>query len=89
MYEDQKLVCEDCGAEFIFTAGEQEFYAEKGLTNVPKRCPDCRHARKQRGKKRLYDAVCSGCGAQTQVPFKPIEGKDVYCRECFAKMKEQ
>ncbi len=29
MYEDEKLVCEDCGKEFVFTAGEQEFYAEK------------------------------------------------------------
>ena len=88
MYEDQKLVCEECGAEFIFTAGEQEFYAEKGLTNVPKRCPDCRKARKQRNRKKLYDAVCSKCGAATKVPFKPIEGKEVYCRECFAKLKD-
>ena len=47
MYEDEKLVCEDCGKEFVFTAGEQEFYAEKGLVNKPKRCPECRKARKQ------------------------------------------
>ena len=46
MYQDEKLVCEDCGAEFVFTAGEQEFYAEKGLVNKPKRCADCRRARK-------------------------------------------
>ena len=39
MYEDEKLVCEDCGKEFTFTAGEQEFYAEKGLVNKPKSCP--------------------------------------------------
>ena len=42
MYQDEKLICEDCGKEFDFTAGEQEFYAEKGLTNKPKRCPECR-----------------------------------------------
>ena len=42
MYEDEKLVCEDCGMEFMFTVGEQEFYAEKGLVNKPKRCPECR-----------------------------------------------
>ena len=47
MYEDKTLVCKDCGAEFVFTAGEQEFYAEKGLTNKPKRCQDCRKAKKQ------------------------------------------
>ena len=33
MYEDKTLVCKDCGKEFVFTAGEQEFYAEKGFTN--------------------------------------------------------
>ena len=36
MYQDEKLVCEDCGAEFVFTAGEQEFYAEKGLSTSRK-----------------------------------------------------
>ena len=83
----RELVCEDCGAEFIFTAGEQEFYAEKGLVNKPKRCPDCRKARRNnnRKKRRMYDAVCSKCGAQTQVTFKPIPGKEVYCKDCFTK----
>lgn len=85
MYQDDKLKCEECGSEFIFTAGEQEFYAEKGLTNTPKRCPDCRKARKQSRKRKLYDAVCAKCGCETQVPFKPIEGKAVYCKECFQK----
>jgi len=85
MYQDQKLICEGCGCEFIFTIGEQEFYAEKGLTNKPKRCTDCRKLRKQKGKKDLHDATCTKCGAQTQVPFKPIEGKDVLCRDCFKK----
>ena len=42
MYQDEKLVCEDCGAEFVFTAGEQEFYAEKGLVNLK----DARNAEK-------------------------------------------
>ncbi len=45
--EDKKLVCKDCGAEFVWTVGEQEFYQEKGFTNEPVRCPDCRKARKQ------------------------------------------
>jgi len=39
--QDKKIVCKDCGTEFIFTVGEQEFYAQKGLTE-PKRCKDCR-----------------------------------------------
>ena len=41
MYEDKTLVCKDCGNEFIFTAGEQEFYAEKGFENEPQRCREC------------------------------------------------
>lgn len=45
--QDKTLVCKDCGAEFTFTVGEQQFYAEKGFTNEPQRCPDCRKARKQ------------------------------------------
>lgn len=85
MYEDEKLICEECGNEFVFTAGEQEFYSEKGLVNKPKRCQDCRKARKQKHKRKLYDTVCSKCGAETKVPFKPIEGKEVFCRDCFQK----
>ena len=46
-YTDITLVCKDCGAEFVFTSGEQAFYAEKGFTNQPVRCPACRKARKQ------------------------------------------
>lgn len=44
---DKALNCKDCGAEFLFTVGEQEFYKEKGFENEPVRCPDCRRARKQ------------------------------------------
>ncbi len=47
MYENKTLICKDCGNEFDFTAGEQEFYAEKGFTNEPQRCKSCRDARKQ------------------------------------------
>ena len=45
--EDKTLVCKDCGAEFVFTAGEQQFYKEKGFENEPVRCPACRKARKE------------------------------------------
>ena len=44
---DQTLYCRDCNQEFTFTVGEQEFYASRGLTNAPSRCPECRAARKQ------------------------------------------
>jgi CxxC-x17-CxxC domain-containing protein len=48
-YADKTLTCRDCGTQFVFTAGEQEFYAQKGFTNEPTRCPSCRAARKQGG----------------------------------------
>lgn len=88
MFEDEKLTCEECGCEFVFSIGEQEFYSEKGLTNKPKRCPECRKARKQKNRKKLYDAICSKCGVETKVPFKPIEGKEVFCRDCFVKKED-
>lgn len=49
MYQDKTLICKDCGKEFVFTAGEQEFYAEKGFENEPQRCRECRQARKNGG----------------------------------------
>ena len=90
MYEDKILKCKECGAEFVFTAGEQEFYAEKGFTNEPQRCKACRNARKQShgGEKQMYTAICASCGKEAKVPFKPNGEKPVYCSECFAKMKE-
>lgn len=45
-FQDKTLVCKDCGQEFVFTAGEQAFYKEKGLDNEPKRCKECRDKRK-------------------------------------------
>ena len=45
-YADKTITCVDCGTEFVFTAREQEFYASRGLTNEPRRCADCRRARK-------------------------------------------
>lgn len=44
--EDRTLVCQDCGCEFTFTAGEQEFYKEKGFESDPKRCKPCRDKKK-------------------------------------------
>ena len=82
MYEDKTLVCKECGAEFVFSAGEQEFYAEKGFQNEPQRCKSCRDARK-------ITATCASCGGEARVPFQPSSDRPVYCSECFAKLKEQ
>ena len=89
MYEDKTLVCKECGNEFIFTAGEQEFYAGKGLTNEPKRCLTCRRARKNadRPEAPRYDAVCANCGCDFKLKFQPHEDRPVYCDDCFKQMK--
>ena len=71
MYEDKTLVCKDCGNEFVFTAGEQEFYASRGFENEPQRCKACRDARKNagRGTREMFTAVCASCGKEARVPF--------------------
>ena len=90
--QDKTIVCVDCGNEFVFTTGEQEFYAQKGFTNEPTRCPSCRAARKasrgaggfaDRGDRQMYPAVCAQCGKETEVPFQPRGDKPVYCSDCF------
>lgn len=92
MKEDKSLACKECGAEFVFTASEQEFYEQKGFTNEPGRCLQCRKARKQRmgdGQERaprqMHQAICAECGIDTEVPFKPSGDRPVYCHDCFKK----
>ncbi|MBP2650429.1 MAG: CxxC-x17-CxxC domain containing protein [Firmicutes bacterium] len=93
MAQDKTLTCRDCGAEFVFTASEQDFFAEKGFTNEPGRCPSCRAARKQnngRGgyqQREMHPATCAACGVETQVPFRPSNDRPVYCRDCFNQNK--
>jgi CxxC-x17-CxxC domain-containing protein len=89
MFEDKVLICRDCGREFTFTAGEQEFYAEKGFQNEPVRCRECRNNRKNASRnenREMYDAVCAECGAPTKVPFLPRNDKPIYCSACFANL---
>ncbi len=97
-YEDKNLTCQDCGISFTFTASEQELFAQRGYTNEPKRCPDCRAAKKQRSgggsfgggyrqQREMYPAVCAQCGKDTQVPFQPRGDRPVYCSDCYTKVK--
>ncbi len=89
-FQDKSLQCADCGQEFIFTAGEQEFYASRGLQNEPKRCPECRRTRKADrygSPRRMFPVVCAQCGKDTEVPFEPREDRPVYCSECYNKAK--
>ena len=88
--QDKTLVCRDCGEEFVFTAGEQGFYLEKGLLNDPQRCPACRASRRREradNQRQMTTVVCAACGAQTSVPFVPRLDRPVYCNTCFEKVK--
>ena len=94
-FVDKTLECSDCGASFTFSAAEQEFFASKGYTNEPKRCPECRQARRTerygnggyRSRRQMFPIVCAECGKETEVPFEPREGRPVYCSECYNKIK--
>ena len=78
-------------AVVVFTAGEQEFYAERGFNNAPSRCKACRDKRKNAAKpqREYFTTVCANCGGEAKVPFQPTSDRPVYCSECFAAMKQQ
>jgi CxxC-x17-CxxC domain-containing protein len=140
-FDDKTIVCADCGQEFTHSVADQERYAQRGLTNDPKRCKPCREKRRAqqgakpggggggggggrsgnrfggggggagggggpdrrggqaagrrrffaasepRRKTEFHDAVCAECGKQTTVPFKPVEGRPVLCRDCYQKSR--
>ncbi len=93
-FEDKTLQCSDCGKEFTFSVEDQEFFQSKGYTNEPKRCPECRQARKSErygnssygAPRQMFPVVCAECGKDTEVPFEPRGDKPVYCRDCYRKV---
>jgi CxxC-x17-CxxC domain-containing protein len=101
-YRDKMLICIECKQEFNFTAGEQLFFADKGLRNEPKRCKTCKAKKNERfnliqggppvivvpQRSRTEVAVtCAQCGVGTTVPFLPTQNRPVYCRDCFVRMR--
>jgi CxxC-x17-CxxC domain-containing protein len=94
---DRILTCTDCGGEFIFTAGEQLFFLDKQFKNDPKRCKPCKSRRGAQAagaapgsgpaaagiSRTETRTVCSECGIETTVPFKPTQGRPVLCRQCY------
>jgi len=96
-FQDKTIHCSDCGTDFSFTAGEQEFFQSKGYTNEPKRCLLCRETRKterngSRGNsygrpRQMFSAICAECGKDTEVPFEPTNGRPVYCSDCYSKVR--
>jgi CxxC-x17-CxxC domain-containing protein len=92
-FEDKMLTCRDCNKQFVFSAGEQEFFSAKGLVNEPKRCPNCRLLmRIQRNGEdvnRVAEVSCAECGVPTRVPFQPKGYRPVYCAYCFQTKKRE
>ena len=93
---DRVLKCSDCSNEFVFTAGEQLFFFDRQFKNDPKRCKLCKAKRAGLGRSAEGAAAaalplsrtetrteCSACGIDTTVPFKPTQGRPVFCRSCF------
>jgi CxxC-x17-CxxC domain-containing protein len=98
-FKDKVLTCVDCGTEFVFTAGEQLFFHDKQFKNAPKRCKSCKSKRvavltagptfrqSQHSSRVETRAICCQCGKETTVPFRPTQGRPIFCRECFAQKK--
>lgn len=100
-FSDKEILCVDCDVNFIWSAGEQAFFRDKGLKNAPKRCKDCKKAKNERlsaiiaaqnsGVKQRIEVVvnCAKCDVKTTVPFYPSQGRPVYCRSCYLEMNPQ
>ena len=94
-FTDRTLTCVECGQEFLFSAGEQKFFALKNLVNDPRRCKNCKIQRGARDGLSMEGgfvkhetlATCSQCGKQTTLPFRPTQGRPVFCRDCFQHRK--
>ncbi len=90
-FEDRTIQCADCGAEFTFSASEQELFQSRGFTNDPRRCLTCRQSRRSERQggggfgapRQMFPAVCAECGRDTEVPFEPRGDRPVYCSDCY------
>ena len=94
--QDKVISCRECGDEFTFSVGEQEFYASKGFANTPVRCKPCRTVRRSEARKyensqnpsynggpEVSTVTCAECGKPAEVPFKPKGDRPVYCNDCY------
>jgi len=93
-YHDKTLVCVECREAFVCSAAEQLFFARRALRHEPRRCAACRKrprvgaSQARRGRARVeVEARCASCGQETTVPFRPTQGRPLYCRECYAKKR--
>ena len=99
VFQERTLTCGECGTSFAFTVEEQQFHAERGYTNEPKRCPACRESRRSERRmggggggfgsegRQMYPVVCAQCGKDTEVPFRPRGDRPVYCSDCYSQQR--
>lgn len=97
-FKDKYLKCRDCGQDFLWKSGEQEFFSVKGFP-PPSRCPDCRKKRKEQrtgGDPTTpmqsvgdHKITCSLCGKVGEVPFAPRNPEGVLCADCFEKKQKE
>lgn len=91
-FTDQTLTCKDCGKQFTWTAGEQEFYQKNNFQNAPQRCAECRKAKKmaRNQDRKMYPITCTKCGQESEVPFEPKgDGRPVLCKACFEAQRNE
>ena len=83
VYVDRTITCVDCGVEFIHSAADQEFYAEKGFASDPKRCPSCRASRRSM-REPTSDTYVAGSprGYERGSPSAEREYFAVICSKC-------
>jgi CxxC-x17-CxxC domain-containing protein len=94
---DRVMICRECGRSFIFSAGGQEYYAQQGFREAPKRCRACRAKRKEEREQgagghagpQRYSGTCWSCQKPVSVPFKPAPGRPVFCKICYAAQKRR
>ena len=94
VFQDKKLNCKDCHQEFVWSTGEQKFFAEKGFEREPVRCPDCRKKKKSRvnegghqshsnNQEEMHQVKCKKCAKISEVPFLPRDPENILCSNCF------
>jgi len=94
-FQGKAIQCSACATTFSFGAEEQEFFASKGFTNEPRRCPSCRQARKTgryvnscySSQRQIFAATCAQCGKYFEVSFEPSVDRPDYCSDCYRKVR--
>ena len=99
VFQERSLTCAECGSSFVFSVEDQQYHAEKGYTNEPKRCPSCRETRRaeRRGggaggfgmERQMHSVVCAQCGKDAEVPFRPTGDRPVYCDDCYSEVRSR